>query len=135
MEIIDRNIKILVVDDFSTMRRITKNILKEMGFSNVAEAEDGLRALSVLRSQKVDYIVSDWNMPNMEGIDLLKAVRADEQLKHLPFLMVTAETKKDLILEAAKSGVDGYVIKPFSPQTFSEKFEKVWERSLLRSKK
>lgn len=120
--------QILVVDDFSTMRRIVKNVLRELGFSNIKEAEDGKAALQVLRSSRVDFIVTDWNMPVMDGLALLKSVRADPALKAIPVLMVTAEAKREQIIEAAQSGVNGYVVKPFTAQTLKEKMEKVFER-------
>ncbi|MFP4208658.1 MAG: chemotaxis response regulator CheY [Wenzhouxiangella sp.] len=124
----DKNMQILVVDDFSTMRRIVKNVLRELGFSNIKEAEDGKAALQVLRSSRVDFIVTDWNMPVMDGLALLKSVRADPALKAIPVLMVTAEAKREQIIEAAQSGVNGYVVKPFTAQTLKEKMEKVFER-------
>lgn len=120
------NTKFLVVDDFSTMRRIVRNLLKELGFSNVQEAEDGVDALAKLRGDQFDFVVSDWNMPNMTGIDLLRAIRADEGLKHLPVLMVTAEAKKENIIEAAKAGASGYVVKPFTAATLDEKLKKIF---------
>jgi two-component system chemotaxis response regulator CheY len=118
--------KFLVVDDFSTMRRIVRNLLKELGFANVQEAEDGVDALNKLRSEPFDFVVSDWNMPNMTGIDLLRAIRADNSLKHLPVLMVTAEAKKENIIEAAKAGASGYVVKPFTAATLDEKLKKIF---------
>lgn len=124
----DRNMKILVVDDFSTMRRIIKNLLKELGFTNLEEADDGQTALPLLRQGNFDFLVTDWNMPGMTGIDLLRAVRADPNLASLPVLMVTAEAKREQIIEAAQSGVNGYVVKPFSAQTLKVKMEKVFER-------
>ncbi|MDT8438374.1 MAG: chemotaxis response regulator CheY [Wenzhouxiangellaceae bacterium] len=124
----DKNIEILVVDDFSTMRRIVKNQLREIGFSNIREAEDGAAAMQVLKSAHIDFVVTDWNMPNVTGLDLLKQIRADERLKSIPVLMVTAEAKREQIIEAAQSGVNGYVVKPFTPQTLQEKIEKVFER-------
>jgi two-component system chemotaxis response regulator CheY len=123
----DTNMKFLVVDDFSTMRRIVRNLLKELGFTNVDEAEDGIVALQKLRGEQFDFIVSDWNMPNMTGIDLLKAIRADAALKHLPVLMVTAEAKKENIIEAAKAGANGYVVKPFTAATLDEKLNKIFK--------
>ncbi|MFW9674542.1 chemotaxis response regulator CheY, partial [Vibrio parahaemolyticus] len=105
----DKNMKILIVDDFSTMRRIIKNLLRDLGFTNTAEADDGTTALPMLKSGSFDFLVTDWNMPGMSGIDLLRTVRADERLKHLPVLMVTAEAKRDQIIEAAQAGVNGYV--------------------------
>ena len=124
----DKNMKILVVDDFSTMRRIIKNLLRDLGFTNTAEADDGLTALPMLQSGNFDFLVTDWNMPGMQGIDLLKAVRADEKLANMPVLMVTAEQKKEQIVEAAQAGVNGYIVKPFTAQTLKEKLEKIFER-------
>jgi two-component system, chemotaxis family, chemotaxis protein CheY len=118
--------KFLVVDDFSTMRRIVRNLLKELGFANVQEAEDGVDALNKLRGEKFDFVVSDWNMPNMTGIELLRAIRADAGLKHLPVLMVTAEAKKENIIEAAQAGASGYVVKPFTAATLDEKLKKIF---------
>jgi|TARA_Y100001934_G_scaffold95531_1_gene117925 two-component system chemotaxis response regulator CheY len=120
--------KILVVDDFSTMRRIIKNLLKDLGFSNIQEAEDGSTALPMLQQGDFDFVVTDWNMPGMQGIDLLRAIRADDKLKHLPVLMVTAEAKKEQIVAAAQAGVNGYVVKPFTAATLKEKLEKIFER-------
>lgn len=122
------NMKILIVDDFSTMRRIIKNLLKELGFANTHEADDGATALPLLKNGDFDFLVTDWNMPGMTGIDLLKAVRADEKLKDLPVLMVTAEAKKEQIFEAAKSGVNGYVVKPFTAGVLKEKIDKIFQR-------
>jgi two-component system chemotaxis response regulator CheY len=121
------NLKFLVVDDFATMRRIIRNLLKELGFSNVDEAEDGISALQKLRAERYDFVVSDWNMPNMTGIDLLRNIRADEQLKSLPVLMVTAEAKKENIIAAAQAGASGYVVKPFTAATLDEKLKKVFQ--------
>jgi two-component system chemotaxis response regulator CheY len=118
--------RFLVVDDFSTMRRIVRNLLKELGFTNVQEAEDGVEALSKLRVEEFDFVVSDWNMPNMTGIDLLRNIRADAKLKHLPVLMVTAEAKKENIIEAAQAGASGYVVKPFTAATLDEKLKKIF---------
>lgn len=120
--------KILVVDDFSTMRRIIKNLLKDLGFANIQEADDGNTALPMLNQGDFDFVVTDWNMPGMQGIDLLRAIRADEKLKHLPVLMVTAEAKKEQIVAAAQAGVNGYVIKPFTAATLKQKLEKIFER-------
>ena len=122
----DPNMKFLVVDDFSTMRRIVRNLLKELGFSNVHEAEDGIEALKKLRAESFDFVVSDWNMPNMTGIDLLREIRKDDALKHLPVLMVTAEAKKENIIEAAQAGASGYVVKPFTSVTLDEKLKKIF---------
>ena len=123
---IDTSIKVLVVDDFATMRRIVKGALKQLGFKDIIEAEDGKAAFDELKKEKVGLIVSDWNMPNMTGLELLKAVRGDDGLKDIPFLMVTAEGQKDNVVEAIKSGVSNYVVKPFTPDTFSEKLQKVF---------
>lgn len=124
----NKDMKILIVDDFSTMRRIIKNLLRDLGFTNVKEADDGNTALPMLNSENFDFLVTDWNMPGMTGIDLLRAVRADERLKHLPVLMVTAEAKREQIIEAAQAGVNGYVVKPFTAQALKEKIEKIFER-------
>ena len=124
----DKNMKILVVDDFSTMRRIIKNLLRDLGFTNISEADDGQTALPMLQNGDFDFLVTDWNMPGMTGIDLLKAVRADAKLQGMPVLMVTAEAKKDQIVEAAQAGVNGYVVKPFTAETLKEKIEKIFER-------
>ncbi|ARA80475.1 histidine kinase [Pseudomonas amygdali pv. tabaci str. ATCC 11528] len=124
----DKNMKILIVDDFSTMRRIIKNLLRDLGFTNTSEADDGLTALPMLQSGAFDFLVTDWNMPGMTGIDLLRQVRADERLKSLPVLMVTAEAKREQIIEAAQAGVNGYVVKPFTAQALKEKIEKIFER-------
>lgn len=121
------NTRFLVVDDFSTMRRIVRNLLKELGFTNVQEAEDGVEALNKLRSAEFDFVVSDWNMPNMTGIELLRNIRADAKLKHLPVLMVTAEAKKENIIEAAQAGASGYVVKPFTAATLDEKLKKIFQ--------
>ena len=120
--------KILVVDDFSTMRRIVKNLLGDLGFKNIEEADDGNTALPKLQSGNFDFLVTDWNMPGMTGIDLLKAVRADPNLASLPVLMVTAESKREQIIEAAQAGVNGYVVKPFTAGTLEEKNSKIFER-------
>lgn len=123
----DPNMKILVVDDFSTMRRIVRNLLKELGFANVHEAEDGVDALNKLRGEgNFEFVVSDWNMPNMTGIDLLRNIRGDAALKHLPVLMVTAEAKRENIIEAAQAGASGYVVKPFTAATLDEKLKKIF---------
>lgn len=124
----DKSIKILIVDDFSTMRRIIKNLLRDLGFTNTSEADDGSTALPMLKGGDFDFLVTDWNMPGMTGIDLLKAVRSDPKLASLPVLMVTAEAKRDQIVEAAQAGVNGYVVKPFTAQTLKEKLDKIFER-------
>ncbi|MFT5520514.1 MAG: two-component system chemotaxis response regulator CheY [Enterobacterales bacterium] len=125
---LDPNMKILIVDDFSTMRRIIKNLLRDLGFTNTAEADDGITALPMLQGGNFDFLVTDWNMPGMEGIELLKRVRADENLKSLPVLLVTAEAKKEQIVEAAQAGVNGYIVKPFTSNTLKVKIEKIFER-------
>ena len=124
----NKDMKILVVDDFSTMRRIIKNLLRDLGFTNTDEADDGNTALPMLQTGKYDFLVTDWNMPGMTGIDLLRNVRADENLKTLPVLMVTAEAKRDQIVAAAQAGVNGYVVKPFTAAVLKEKIEKIFER-------
>ena len=125
---IDTSIKVLVVDDMSTMRRILKNVLKQIGFSNLVEAENGQDALNKLKVGDIGLIVSDWNMPVMQGIELLRTVRADAELKHLPFLMVTAEAQKENIIEAVQAGVSNYVVKPFTAEALQEKLEKIFAR-------
>jgi len=122
------SLKFLVVDDFSTMRRIVRNLLKELGFTNVDEAEDGAVALGKLREGNFEFVVSDWNMPNMDGLTLLQNVRADARLKTLPFLMITAEAKKENIIAAAQSGASGYIVKPFTAATLQEKLDKIFEK-------
>lgn len=124
----DKNLKFLVVDDFSTMRRIVRNLLKELGFTNVDEAEDGVIALQKLKNSGYDFVITDWNMPNMTGIDLLKNIRADAGLKALPVLMITAEAKKENIIEAAQSGASGYIVKPFTAAVLEEKLNKIFEK-------
>ena len=125
----DKNLKIMIVDDFSTMRRIVRNLLKELGYTNCDEAEDGVIALQKLKAAgNFQFVVSDWNMPNMTGIELLRHIRADVDLKHLPVLMVTAEAKKENIIEAAQAGASGYVVKPFTAATLEEKLNKVFEK-------
>jgi two-component system chemotaxis response regulator CheY len=119
--------KFLVVDDFSTMRRIIKNLLNDLGYANVTEADDGATALPMLQAGNFDFLVTDWNMPGMPGLDLLKAVRADARLAKLPVLMLTAEAKREQIIEAAQAGVNGYVIKPFTAVTLKEKIDKILE--------
>jgi len=126
---VDTDIKILIVDDFSTMRRIIKNLLLDLGFDNTQEADDGTSALSMLQKANFDFLVTDWNMPGMSGIDLLRAVRGDAKLASLPVLMVTAESKREQIIEAAQAGVDGYIVKPFTAITLKEKIEKIFERA------
>ena len=122
------DIKFLVVDDFSTMRRIIKNLLHDLGYKNVSEADDGNTALPMLKTGKFDFLITDWNMPGMPGLELLKAVRGDPRLAKLPVLMLTAEAKREQIVEAAQAGVNGYIIKPFTAQTLEEKLGKIFER-------
>ncbi|WP_108124453.1 chemotaxis response regulator CheY [Saccharospirillum mangrovi] len=124
----DKNMKILVVDDFSTMRRIVKNLLRDLGFSNTHEADDGSSAWPMLQSSDFDFVVTDWNMPGMTGIELLKKIRSDDRLKSIPVLMVTAEAKRDQIVAAAQAGVNGYVVKPFTAAALKEKIDKIFER-------
>ena len=128
MDNVDRKMPILVVDDFSTMRRIVKTCLKQIGFENITEAADGKEALTKLEGAEFRLIVSDWNMPNMMGIELLRAVRGSEKLKGIPFIMVTAEGNKDNIIEAAKAGVSNYIVKPFTADVLQQKMEAVFNR-------
>jgi|TARA_R100001369_G_scaffold91170_1_gene131802 two-component system chemotaxis response regulator CheY len=125
---LDKNMKILVVDDFSTMRRIIKNLLRDLGFTNIQEADDGNTALPMLQNGDFDFVVTDWNMPGMQGIDLLREIRKDDNLAHLPVLMVTAEAKREQIIMAAQAGVNGYIVKPFTAVTLKEKLDKIFER-------
>jgi len=122
------NTKFLVVDDFSTMRRIVRNLLKELGYSNVDEAEDGVIALAKLKNGNFDFVVSDWNMPNMDGLTMLQSIRADPAIANLPVLMVTAEAKKENIIAAAQAGANGYIVKPFTAVTLDEKLSKIFEK-------
>lgn len=122
------NTKFLVVDDFSTMRRIVRNLLKDLGYTNVDEAEDGVMGLSKLKSGNYEFVISDWNMPNMDGLTMLQNIRADAQLSSLPVLMVTAEAKKENIIAAAQAGANGYVVKPFTAATLDEKLSKIFEK-------
>jgi two-component system chemotaxis response regulator CheY len=124
----DPKMKFLVVDDFSTMRRIVRNLLKELGYSNVDEAEDGQMALAKLKNEQFDFVISDWNMPVMNGLDMLKSIRAEPALAKLPVLMVTAEAKKENIIAAAQAGASGYVVKPFTAATLDEKLGKIFEK-------
>lgn len=123
-----KNMKILIVDDFSTMRRIIRNLLRDLGYENVAEADDGNSALPMLKRGGYDFLITDWNMPGMTGIELLEAVRGDSDLAGLPVLMVTAEAKRDQIVAAAQAGVNGYVVKPFTANTLKEKIDRIFER-------
>ncbi len=122
----DPNMKVLIVDDFSTMRRIVRNVLRQLGFNNVVEADDGTTAWEVLQREKIEFIVSDWNMPQMTGIDLLRKVRADEKLGDTPFLMVTAEAQQENILEAVQAKVSNYIVKPFTADTLKQKIDKIF---------
>jgi two-component system, chemotaxis family, chemotaxis protein CheY len=124
----DPKMRFLVVDDFSTMRRIVRNLLKELGYTNVEEAEDGAVALQKLNSSQFEFVVTDWNMPNMDGLTLLQTIRQTPHLKHLPVLMITAEAKKENIIAAAQAGASGYIVKPFTAATLAEKLEKIFER-------
>ena len=124
----DLKMKFLVVDDFSTMRRIVKNILKQLGYENIEEAEDGAQAYSKLKSGSFEFVVSDWNMPNMDGLELLKKIRSDDQLKHLPVLMVTAEAEKDKVITAIQAGVSNYIVKPFTAEVLKEKMDRIFEK-------
>jgi len=124
----DPKMKILVVDDFSTMRRIVKTVLKQLGFENIEEAEDGAQAFAKLQNNGFGFMVSDWNMPNMDGLDLLKKVRADAALKDLPILMVTAEAEKDKVITAIQAGVNNYIVKPFTAEVFKEKMDAIFEK-------
>lgn len=121
------NMKIIAIDDFSTMRRIIKNLLKQAGYENVFEAEDGQKALEIIRAEKVDLIISDWNMPKLNGFDLLKIVRSDPDLRQIPFVMITAESEKEKIIKAVHAGVTDYIVKPFTAKTLQEKITKIFE--------
>jgi len=128
---VDYGMKILIVDDVSTMRRIIKNLLRDLGFNNIREAADGSTALQMLQNDNIDFLVTDWNMPGITGIDLLKAVRADETLSALPVLMLTAESNREQIIEAAQAGVNGYIVKPFTALTLKEKIDRIFERVVV----
>ncbi|RMA97506.1 chemotaxis response regulator CheY [Hydrogenothermus marinus] len=121
------DIKFLVVDDMATMRRIIRSLLEQLGYKNIDEAEDGAEALKKLKSEKYDFVITDWNMPNMTGLELVQNIRQDPELKHLPVLMVTAEAKKENVIMAIKAGVNNYIVKPFTAGTLKEKMEKVWD--------
>lgn len=122
----DFGMKVLVVDDFATMRRIVRNILKQLGFTNIVEADDGTTALEIMKTDKIDLVLCDWNMPKVSGLDLLKQMKADSDLKNIPFLMITAEAQKQNIIEAVKTGVSNYIVKPFTADTIAEKLKKVF---------
>ncbi|WP_017429030.1 chemotaxis response regulator CheY [Vreelandella jeotgali] len=124
----DKNMSFLVIDDFPTMRRIVRSLLKELGFTNVEEAEDGQDALNKMRAGNFEFVVSDWNMPNLDGLEMLKEMREDDALKDLPVLMVTAEAKKENIIAAAQAGANGYVVKPFTAATLEEKLNKIFDK-------
>ncbi|MBF0352394.1 MAG: chemotaxis response regulator CheY [SAR324 cluster bacterium] len=122
----DKEMNILVVDDFSTMRRIVKNILRQLGFNNIVEADDGTTAMAKLKSEKIDFVITDWNMPKMTGMELLKEIRTDANLKSIPVLMVTAEALQENIIAAVKAGVSNYIVKPFDAKTLSDKINKIF---------
>lgn len=122
----DTSMSVLVVDDFATMRRIISNVLKQLGFENILEAEDGTKALQIMETEKIDFVITDWNMPQMSGLDLLKAIRASEDKKDIPVLMVTAEAMQENIMKAAQAGVNNYIIKPFDAKTLSDKINKIF---------
>lgn len=124
----NKKMKVLIVDDFATMRRVIKNLMKSLGFENFEEAEDGVKALKILKTTKIDLVITDWNMPNMTGLELLKEIRKESRLAHIPVLMVTAEQKREQIITAAKEGVNGYIVKPFTGETLSDKLNKIFER-------
>jgi two-component system chemotaxis response regulator CheY len=124
----DTNMRILIVDDFSTMRRIVRNLLTDLGYTNMTEADDGNTAWPMLQSGNFDFVVTDWNMPGMTGIDLLRNIRGDARIAKTPVLMVTAEAQRDQIIQAAQAGVNGYIIKPFTAQTLKEKIDKIFQR-------
>jgi len=124
----DKSMKILIVDDFATMRKVVRNLLKQVGYENIVEAEDGALALRALKSQKIDFVISDWNMPNMNGLELLKAVRADGDLGKTPFLMVTAEALQENVIAAVKAGVSNYIVKPFTAEVLNDKIKKIVEK-------
>jgi two-component system, chemotaxis family, chemotaxis protein CheY len=124
----DKNMRVLVVDDFSTMRRIIKNILRQLGFNNIVEADDGTTAWEVLNKDRIDFVVSDWNMPKMTGIELLRKVRGSEEFADMPFLMVTAEAQQENIIEAVQAKVSNYIVKPFTAETLGQKIDKIFEK-------
>ena len=126
--VMEKNIKILVVDDFATMRKVLRNLLKQGGYENIVEAADGIAALQIIKNEKIDFIISDWNMPNMSGLDLLKTVRADKELSDTPFLMVTAETLPERVISAVKAGASSYITKPFTADVLNEKIAKIMEK-------
>ena len=125
---IDMNMKVLVVDDFATMRKIVRNILKQIGFTNIVEADDGAAAMSIIKKDKIDFVVTDWNMPNMTGLELLQNIRAEEKAKDMPVLMVTAEGLAENVVDAVKSGVDNYIVKPFTAETIQVKIEQIFAK-------
>jgi two-component system chemotaxis response regulator CheY len=125
---INLNMKVLVVDDFATMRKIVRNILKQIGFTNIVEADDGANAMEIIKSEKIDFVVTDWNMPNMTGLELLKNIRAENNAKDLPVLMVTAEGLANNVVDAVKAGVDNYIVKPFTAETVQTKIEQIFAK-------
>jgi two-component system chemotaxis response regulator CheY len=130
---INMNMKVLVVDDFATMRKIVRNILKQIGFTNIVEADDGAHALSIIKEEKIDFVVTDWNMPNMTGLELLKNIRATDKAKDTPVLMVTAEGLADNVVDAVKAGVDNYVVKPFTAETVQQKIEQIFAKRMAKA--
>ena len=131
---LDLSLKVLVVDDFSTMRRIVKNLLKQIGYTDIEEAEDGVQALSKLQNGGFGLVISDWNMPNMDGLDMLKAVRQEPAIKDIPVLMVTAEAEKEKVITAIQAGVNNYVVKPFTGEILKEKLDKIFEKIAAEQK-
>jgi two-component system chemotaxis response regulator CheY len=127
---VDKNTKILLIDDFAKVRKITKNILENLGFKNIIEAEDGIEAIEILKNMEIDLILTDWNMPNISGLDLVKIIRNSEKLKHIPIIMISAEALKENIAKAINAGVDDYIVKPFTKSTLAQKIEKVFFRKL-----
>lgn len=125
---INLNMKVLVVDDFATMRKIVRNILKQIGFTNIVEADDGVNALSIIKNEKIDFVVTDWNMPNMTGLELLQNIRAEKSANDVPVLMVTAEGLKENVVDAVKAGVDNYIVKPFTAETVQAKIEQIFAK-------
>jgi len=127
---VDKNTKILLIDDFAKVRKITKNILENLGFKNIIGAEDGIEAIEILKNMEIDLILTDWNMPNISGLDLVKIIRNSEKLKHIPIIMISAEALKENIAKAINAGVDDYIVKPFTKSTLAQKIEKVFFRKL-----
>ncbi len=130
---VNLKMKVLVVDDFTTMRKIVRNILKQIGFTNIIEADDGTTALSIIKEDKIDFVITDWNMPNMSGFELLKNIRAEERAKDTPVLMVTAEGLADNVVNAVRAGVDNYIVKPFTAETVQQKIEQIFAKRSANS--